>query len=145
MKPNELSIGDWVCYNNHNDYIGKIRAIFWDEDNKSYYVKLDKHIIQGFDNLNPDTCYDVELLSPIPLTKEILEKICDKVDPIEGNIHNYVEYCFGEDILISSEDDYPFMLYFENTPGEHAHVKTEFVHELQHWLRSLKYEKEIEL
>lgn len=144
MKPNELSIGDYVCYNNLDNYIGKVRAIFLDEVNQSCYVKLDK-CIQGFDNLNPEICYDVETLSPISLTKEILEKICDKIDPIEENIHNYIEYCFGDDILISAEDDYPLMLYFENTPGDHAHVKVEYFHELQHWLRSLKYEKEIEL
>lgn len=144
MKANELSIGDWVCYNNLDDYIGKVRAIFLNEINQSCYVKLEKHV-QGFDNMNHDICYDVETLSPISLTKEILEKICDKVDPIEGNIHNYVEYRFGENILISSEDDYPLMLYFENTPGDHVYIKVEYVHELQHWLRLLEYEEEIKL
>lgn len=131
MKAAELRIGDY-CLVHPSNMLIRIAAI--------HNKKVAYHAVS-----NRLEWVRIGLIRPIPLTKEILSRICTKVDPIEGNIYEYTEYDFGEDVLVSHSVNEPFSFYFENTPGETISKEVKYVHELQQLLRLCGVEKEIEL
>lgn len=81
----------------------------------------------------------------VPLTKEILEKNCTKVEPLEDNVNDYTEYVFDEDTSVISETYMPFMFNWESADGQYIYKKIEFVHELQLLLKLVGIDKTIEL
>lgn len=119
MKANELMIGDWVIVNTYPEkvkLIGETLIKVWNRDNS----------------------IDVDDVSPIPLTAEILEK--------NGFIR------FGTGYILERER---FGLVNPSSPNNYLDnywlrisikaVHIEYVHELQHALRLCGIEKEIEL
>ena len=75
MKPEELMIGDWVCYSKANKYYTRVNEIRHTEAPLD-----DQWYIEGMrsdnDKINPNALeyFAVEMLSPVPLTPEILKK-----------------------------------------------------------------------
>lgn len=130
MEANELMIGDWVKFTN-SDLCHKIYAI----QGKS--VKIDKQY-----------WHKASTMQPVPLTAEII----DKNFPKGKDNDNIKEWYFDDNIT------HMFRAWFHhigNAPdigmsikvagkGEMA-VLLRYVHELQHALRLLGIEKEIEI
>lgn len=139
MKPEELSIGDWVnVLNYHWDgrpYTGQVNGIT--KKHGTYYLQFGSGLSA-----------EIDRCEPIPITKEILEKNGFKGD--------------GYAILILDEQTYLDYYYYEHRLRKHwcgvdeweNHSKVNditfkcncyYVHELQHALRLCGIEKEIEL
>lgn len=132
MEANELMIGDWVMVN-AVDHPNPMQVDGMYKKNGAYYAVL-----------SSDLSADVDVLSPIPLTKEILEKNT-KVEPIENSPVDYTDYVFDEDSSIVYEKGEPFMFFYEGGKRNHIYMEVKYVHELQHLLRLVGYKKEIEL
>ena len=139
MKPEELSIGDWVnVLNYHWDgrpYTGQVNGIT--KKHGTYYLQFGSGLYA-----------EIGRCEPIPITKEILEKngfsgemyAIFKIDE-----HIWLEYYYHEHRLSRwwrGIDEW-------NNHAEVSEVSFEcrcyYVHELQHALRLCGIEKEIEL
>lgn len=136
MKVNKLMIDDWV-YNQHHKKNIKITPFdFFTHGHlpsgRQYFIG-EPELVSGRD------------LESIPITPEILAKNCTKVNILENNVHEYTEYIFNDDTMVVSEKDMPFVFGFENADGEHIYKKIEYVHELQHLLKLVGIDKNIEL
>lgn len=147
MEANELMIGDWVCYCKPNNYYTKVNEIKCTHDvpdDTIYYIEGQR---DNRDRLKTefDESFVADIISPVPLTKGILWKICDKVNIFEDNVHEYTEYIFNDDAMVVSEKDIPFVFEFENADGEHIYKKIEYMHELQLLLKLVGIDKTIEL
>ena len=124
MKIEELSIGDWFMTKGHPAQVGMISKIM--KGGYYDYVRLKNKLM----------FYDIRIpkyLEPIPLTNEILEKNGFKESIITGVFYESIS---GRSI--TRQDDFYYM------DGIIA-VELRYVHELQHALRLLKIDKEIEL
>lgn len=132
MVANKLMIGDWIIVNDI-DYPNPMQVDGIYKKSGAYYAVL-----------SSDLSADVDMIKPIPLTKEILEKNT-KVESIESSPVDYTDYVFDEDSSVVYEKDEPFMFYYEGGKRDHIYKKVKYVHELQHLLRLVGYEKEIEL
>lgn len=156
MKIEELSIGDWVSYDECSD---PVRILGMDS-------RYGKCVVMT------DSCYPsgvigfIENVRPIPLTPEILEKngfkrkqyTIDIPDVQEIGYDGYLHILCQEGvqydiILIDSCDDY-FDLEIEsslrNKDGDRILISSElslnyveYVHQLQHALRLVGIEKEV--
>ena len=94
MKANELMIGDWVYYSYANPFVTKVIDVC------SHYG--DEHFIRckrdEKDNLYKQDQledFNVGILRPIPITKEILEKNGFKIDGyavLEIDTNTHLEY-----------------------------------------------------
>ena len=153
MKPEELQLKDWVCYSKANKYYTRVNEISHTE------VPLDDQwYIEGMrndnDKINPNAVeyFAVEILSPIPLTPEILEK-----NGFEYIRFGYIEkeetcaiealhqwrlensrFALDDDSWWRSLKDYKHRVKFGGFP-------LEYVHQLQHALRLCGIDKEIEI
>ena len=121
MKTEDLMVGDWFMSKGHPAQVVMIlKGGYYDE------VRLKNKLM----------FYDIQIpkyLEPIPLTNEILEK--------NGIAESIIDGVFYESISgrsITRQDDFYYM------DGIIA-VELRYVHELQHALRLLKIDKEIEL
>lgn len=127
MKTNELMIGDWIDNN---------------LEGKPYYVQISSISDDGEICYKKDEIYqDLWLndnVKPIPLTKEILEN-----NGFNGD----------RDVRLLKQDNFSITVvwlndgtidvnYF-NAMDEELHLSLEYVHQLQHLLRLIRYEKEI--
>lgn len=135
MTANELMIGDWVMSFGAPHKIVGVRA-----DSFYPYIKTDIS----------DTWYEdgmEDLLNPIPLTPEILEK--NGFEKIGGFITDEA-YIFdkeesGEANLIIRRFDFNESFVICTPQDQTARISIGYVHELQHALRLAGINKEIVL
>lgn len=128
MKANELMIGDWVRSPKNADgdfYAAQVCEIMQGEEH--YYCN-----IPGPDGNDSIRC---DYLSPIPLTREILEKNGWKEAVLR---HWNIE----EDFALEKGEDGNMFWFLR---GVSLVCSLNFVHELQHALRLCGVEKEITL
>lgn len=125
MKANELMIGDWVIDGKN---IAQIISITCDGIIETTFNKSS----------------NIEVIEPIPLTQEILEK-----NGLEKDNHGrlYGEY-FDEDInrdLEITVDNKTGEVWWSYNWDEYWIIRLRYVHQLQHALRLCGFEKEIVL
>lgn len=125
MKANELMIGDWVYDGNS---IAQVTGITCD----------------GIIETTHNQSSNIEIIRPIPLTIEILEK-----NGLEKDNHGRLnsEY-FDEDVnscLEISVDDKTGEIWWSYNWDEYWIIRLRYVHELQNALRLCGIEKEIVL
>ena len=130
MKANELMIGDWVKHS----ITGKIGKVYRICDNE--YIAF----------IDGDT--RSELVEPIPLTPEILEKNGFNLEEAVEDyyflyigIDERVSLCNGEEFI---DSDNKWDVCIDNE--DHCTIATyelTYVHELQHILRLCKIDEEI--
>ncbi len=137
MKPNELMVGDWVCYNAPNKYYTNVEEIRCKDKGKIYYIR-------GYrDSKDPSSerlifgDFSMDNLHPIPLTPEILEKNGFKKELNDDRIH----FRFT---LIESHTQFS-LLYARSVFQWLGPLDFKYVHELQHVLRLCNIDKEIVL
>lgn len=127
MKTTDLMIGDFVLCNELPLRVGAIRQDeigFFDNDYKIYWCSDDE-----FDRIDP-----------IPLTEEILVK-----NGWDFTKRKYGVHCKEDtnyDALLSKDDD---GFYWSIFGGEYEILKIHYVHQLQHLLRLVGIQKDIEL
>lgn len=119
MKIKELSIGDWVMA----------------EDQPHQVFSINHHgvLLNTQKGLRP---YNFEFLAPIPITPEILEK--NGVALAEDYDEYSALYTCPQFSVIKYGDGYTFEV-------PQARVRVESVHELQHAMRLVGIDKEIEV
>lgn len=138
MKANELMIGDWV-YNTHNqepEQVCEIRELAYND------------------------LYDYDEIEPIPLTPEILARMGFTVEEIPKYDDTYTEdeytatkKCVDTrkcEVEIEYKTYWKELRAFNHDPHNRLgftsiETQIEYVHELQHILRVLKVDKELEL
>ena len=132
MKATDLIIGDYVKYQGHNYIIEEISAKGW------------VHLIypETKTRINMTSDYIIDLLEPILLTKEILEK--------NGWIYNNEDEKFfpqtwiNDELMLRVIDDYNYRVVVISDYNDEDTNNTSFiityVHELQHILRLCEYD-----
>ena len=134
MKKEELMIGDWV-WNTHNRQNEQVQEI------GSGLVMLDYNDLYEYDEINP-----------IPITSELLEQNGFKKFKLR-DIEGQHQWSWWSDTLTSVslwcrelKDDPKdgWMIRIDSPLATCCH-KVEYVHELQHTLRTCKIEKEVKL
>lgn len=120
MKANELMIGDWIQNTNHK--IGKVIGFSYDIQIDSENERNDI-VIRYNENL---TCFSgCKLISPIPLTPEILEK-----NGINGGV--WEDY-YGHTLLVNNNR---IKYFFDGHRRlDLPYNRVIYVHELQRALR----------
>lgn len=122
MRVEELMVGDWV----------NVKERLLDE-----YEDIPKGICKlSFDDLS-EIAKGIMTVEPIPLTSEILEKNDFKKKGTDYLIKGFVYWC-------------PFAkrLFMNGHPCQIDYIdldECQYVHQLQHFLRNAKIEKEIEI
>lgn len=127
MEANELMIGDWV-YNTFNEQNEQVRAIGF------------KFVTLSYNDL-----YEYDDITPISLTKEILEK--------NGWVYNNEDEKFfpqtwvGGGLMLQEADDCGYRIVVTSDYDDEDTNDTPFiifyVHELQHALMLRRIKKEI--
>ena len=129
LTEKELMIGDWVMYNPN---------VFIDDEYETAKEWFPTQINSGEDiDLAIEGCYD-----SIPLTPEILEKIGFSTEP---NIGYIIDDYDGTQIIYDSWNHILRIIKNYKTCLDIRTFGDLSVHELQHALRLLDIEKEIEL
>jgi len=123
MKTNELMIGDWVLYK------GEPTIVYEIDD---YYQRINTEP-DGYDSIK---CIEISEIESIPLTHDILEK-----NGWEERPTGHVFYTDGKRYDNSLWYIFGFNTFVVNT----AEFQIKYVHELQHILKLLNIDKEIEL
>lgn len=144
MKANEIQIGDWV-YSTFSKLPCKVT-----------YLKLHESGYASVETTNVVGVKDIESLSPIPITPEILEKNGFEKTQIYGEKQDDIFQCFDGEIIIEVgiyDPNFILIHYRYETPdginsGELSSiVKVDggkfYLHELQHALLLCGIEKEI--
>lgn len=130
MKATELMVGDWVSLFQGNPDGSSCNV------QVSYIGVYGEVGIEGCEEYTSANC---NLLFPIPLTPEILEK----------NFSSTTDWYFiGTDKFCFRIDKYKYKwdLYFgRDGKGTNLRIKINYVHELQHALRLCRIDKEIEI
>ena len=133
MKANELQIGDYVQHNGSAYVVEEISAKGW------------VHLIDPRYNVRVQMTSDyiIDLLKPIPLTREILRKNFGEEDAI-GWFNMDEEYY---EVYIREYTDSVWSVSYHSCEMniEEQKVFVFHVHELQHILRFFGIEKEIVL
>lgn len=118
MNVKNLMVGDWYT---------------WEAEEKKYPFQVTKETFKLLDE-------DIANFQPIPLTPEILEKNFQK-DPDYINTYwrpDCRKFCF-----VKESDDWYFAFRYKG--GHICIAECNYVHELQHILKSCGIEKEIVL
>jgi len=147
MNTKDLMIGDWVNLNFDIDY----------KTGESIYASVQITGINKDGTVDVNFTYDksesmqdgwdLKLIKPIPLTPEILER---------NNFQSKEDQYNHRKIFFLGKNEYNLDVYFDNgtiilveenyEPGIYVYAcDCEYVHELQHKLKDLEIEKEIEL
>ena len=147
MEANELMIGDWVCYSKPNNYCTKVKEIKCTHsfpDDVIYYIEGQRDNRDRLKN-ECDESFVVDIISPIPLTKEILEK--------NGWVYNnedekfYPETWVGGGLMLQGADDCGYCIVVTSNYDDEDTNDTPFiilyVHELQHVLMLRRIKREI--
>jgi hypothetical protein len=127
MKANELMIDDWVMLNGSHYQIEEISRKGW------------VHLVCNGIRINMTTDYLLEVLQPIPLTPEILEKNGFKREEWIDNKGRFV----SDDGRLILQNDENFInsfntwyMHIDNEDFETiASCELSYVHQLQHALR----------
>lgn len=134
MEAKDLMIGDWVCYDKPNNYYTQVNEICKTNDGEESYIKC---IRSQKDSNYPGIkdSFNTEILHPIPLTPEILEK------------NGWVNEHFGtqRQEWWLDKTKFPIVRYSVNDTLHHNGIVLKFVHQLQHALKLCGIDKEIEL
>lgn len=148
LTAKDLMIGDLVCYCKENNYLTKVESIH----NTGHASVSDEYCIKCFrdrkDPLydkNPIDFFNVEILHPIPLTAEILEKNFER-DEYDG----YSYYEINDEFCIRNAYDRIFLAQWIDSEWSLLQypnfiIDLESVDQLQHVLRILNTDKEIVL
>jgi len=140
MNTEELMIGDWVSLFQGNP------------DGSSCNVQVNyigEYGEVGIEGCEEYTSANCNLLFPIPLTAEILEKngftIKEKWAQI-GNFGNspLIMWHFVDDPILGDYNT-ELEVHQNDTDKVHVHIPCKYVHELQHALRLCGIDKNIEL
>lgn len=147
MKATELMIGDWVCYCQANAYATQVREIRSTPDGGEGYICCLRDERDPLKEKYPADEFNTEILSPIPLTEEILKK--------NGWVYNGEDEKFfpqtwvGGGLKLQGADDCGYRIVVTSDYDDEDTNSTPFillyVHELQHALRLRRIKKEIEL
>lgn len=145
MTADEIMVGDLIYYCNINKYVTRVLGIRissdGDEDNYAITAKRDERDPLAEQNKKFWQLFHVNILYPIPLTSEILEK--------NGfELHKGERGSYG--VPISSYYIYKNSprIYCDGSPFAFWHdeeVPIKYVHELQHLLKICHIKKEIKL
>ena len=140
MKVEELMVGDLVCYDKANNYYTQIKEIKCTHDIPYDVVYYIKGMRDRRDRLwiEFEETFVIDILSPIPLSAEILEK----------NGFEYINDEYGCWLLgkIELREREPYNGLFEveiNIAKETIYIH--YLHELQHALKLCKSQKKIVL
>lgn len=118
MKLEELMLNDWVLYNGNPCKVARIsERLFLEKDGKVFYAPIEK-------------------ISPLPLTKEILEK--NGVEDFDCSFHFPEDDCLW--LEMNWEED---GLKWTVNCNEYDILPLDYVHELQHALRLCGIDKDI--
>ena len=151
MKPEELSIGDWVnVLNYHYDgspYVGQVDGIT--KKHGTYYLQFGSALSA-----------EIDRCKPIPITPEILERNGFKkvpqpkcANPFHWELASYEDDIQEPSMMLYCIKAFTTLFYGMfisiNVPSACETItfgkQVEYVHELQHALHLCKIEKEIEL
>lgn len=144
MKVEELMIGDLVCYSKANNYYTQIKEIKCTHDIPDDVVYYIKGMRDRRDRLwiEFEETFVIDILSPIPLTVEILEKngLCeDNHGRLNGE---YFDEDENRDLEITV-DDKTGEIWWSYNWDEYRIIRLRYVHELQHALRLCGITREI--
>ena len=120
MKAKELKLGDCVSYKGK---VAKIHSI----DSPCIYVDVDDEIWGTFE--------DDDELSPIPLTKEILEK----------NGWEEGDWCFIKNFLTLVPHENKAKGFSFSVYGGKSRYNIKYIHELQHLLWALGMDNDLKI
>lgn len=130
MKVTDLTIGDYIKYQGHNYIIEEISAQGW------------VHLIhpETKTRINMTSDYIIDLLEPIPLTKEILEKngftqcVTAPYGYYKAPIYDMFDILFhiSKDTY---EDTWHTEVFTDHNDSNFVLYNLCYVHELQHVLR----------
>lgn len=139
-------IGDWVCYNKPNKYIARVKEIRVTTEGEEYYIGCFRDYFDPLKEMSLWDNFNVEILTPITLTEEILE--------MNGWKYNDEDAKFAADtwsgiglMLRKIDDGYRIVVTsdYDDEDTNDTPFVLKYVHELQHALRLRNIEKEIEL
>lgn len=117
MKATDICIGDWVICNHYQD----------------------KPFIKQF-GIADFAKGEYEFCEPIPLTEDILEKNSIKISSFTGTL-----YWFDEDEHCCVKPIENRFMFMYSKGADYLTFRITYVHELQHMLRLVGIDKEIEL
>lgn len=147
MKATELMVGDWVCYCKANAYITQVREIRSTSDGEDDYICCLRDARDPLKKKCPADEFNTEILSPIPLTEEILRKNGWEYDDEEEKFAPCT--WSGGGLMLQGADDRGYRIVVTSDYDDEDTNSTPFVllyvHELQHALRLRRIEKEIEI
>ena len=131
MEINSLTIGDWVLDGNH---IAQIVSVTCD----------------GIIGTTFNESSNIEVVEPIPITPEILEKIGFRKSISPSCIHAKCYELEDKDkkyrLTIANYNKYKrLLLNIDSEDAECFNIKCDYVHQLQHALRLCGITKEIEI
>lgn len=152
MEAKDLMIGDWVCYCEPNNYYTKVKEIRCTSDGEEYYIRCHRDSKDTFLEQLKYEDFSVDILHPILLIPEILEKNDFKKFPF-SHIEGQHQWTWWKNIATSvtlwcrelNDDTKDGMVLKIEAPYTQLCIKLNYVHELQHVLRLCGIEKEIEL
>ena len=136
MKPEELMIGDYVQWKDRCVRVASVSGIV-------YSFGQQDVVLQGCNDDKLLESHLIECISPIPLTHEFMAKNFG-----ENKGRGYFYFDDFIELSIWEVNDGTFLVEcdhveFSSMPGEQVMVSS--VHQLQHFLRHICYEKEIVL
>ena len=146
MRANELMVDDWVCYSKPNNYYTKVEEIRCTSDGEEYYIRCYRDSKDTFLEQLKYEDFSVDILHPIPLTPEILEKNDFKYG--DGYGYSFVKRKelsgdgFEEEKVYINTALNTLIIY---TAASSIHLPIKYIHELQHALKLCGIEKEIVL
>ena len=131
MKPEEIMVGDWIMFPNSIEKVQEVSFV----EGKGYCASF-----AASSTLFPIL---IDLLKPIPITPEILEKNGFTTD--DDDIYRWTNAI--EDIVrLYTDDNHTwFVDLSSDICGVIDYLAINSIHELQHALRLCKIDKEIEL
>ena len=135
-------IGDWVCYNKPNGYVTQVQEVRHTSDGEEWYITCNRDKRDPLTEKAPSDSFNVEILSEIPITEEILE-----TNGFQRSGSNFLMSDDYFDIIIDELTDSIWDLQYTNCEMDIGHQQMCFchVHELQHALRMCGMELEIKL
>lgn len=130
MEAKDLMIGDYVKYQGHNYIIEEISTKGW-----VHLIHLETKT-----RINMTSDYIIDLLEPVPLTKEILEKngftqcVTAPCEYYKAPIYDMFDILFhvSEDAY---EDTWHVEIFTDNDDNNFVLFNLCYVHEFQHTLR----------
>lgn len=131
MKPEEIMVGDWIMFPNSIEKVQEVSFV----EGKGYCASFSASA-----TLFP---ISTDLLKPIPITPEILEK---NGFLIYDDAYYLWENAKEDIVRLYTDDNHTWFLYMcSDICGHIDYLEINNVHELQHALRLCKIDKEIVL